>query len=65
MVDLFMINDIFSNVMDLEGIALSEKSQTEKDKDCMILPICDISKKIQQTRECNKKKVESQMQGIH
>ena len=28
--------------MDLEGIMLSEKSQTEKDKYCMILLICGI-----------------------
>ena len=28
--------------MDLEGIMLSEISQTEKDKYCMILLICEI-----------------------
>ena len=28
--------------MDPEGIVLSEKSQTEKDKQCMIAPICGI-----------------------
>ena len=31
--------------MDLKGIILSEISQTEKDKDCMIPFICRISKK--------------------
>ena len=38
--------------MDLEGIMLSEISQTEKDKYCMILLICGIQK-IQQTSEQN------------
>ena len=28
--------------MDLEGIGLSEISQTEKDKYCMLSPICGI-----------------------
>ena len=32
-------------LMDLEGIMLSERSQTEKDKYCMILLICGILKK--------------------
>ena len=36
----------------LEGIVLSEISQTEKDKYCMILLICGIQK-IQQTSEQN------------
>ena len=39
--------------MDLEGIMLSETSQTEKDKYCVILLICGI-KNIQQTSEYNK-----------
>ena len=39
--------------MDLEGIKLSEISQTEKDKYCMISLICIILK-IQQTSEYNK-----------
>ena len=30
--------------MDLEGIMLSERSQTEKDKDCMTSLICGILK---------------------
>ena len=38
---------------------LSEISQTEKDKYCMISLICGIQK-IQQTSECNKKEVDSQ-----
>ena len=33
--------------MDLENIILSEKSQTEKDKYCVILLICGILKMIQ------------------
>ena len=40
--------------MDLEGIMLSEISQTEKNKYCMISLYVE-SKKIQQTSECNKK----------
>ena len=39
--------------MDLEGIMLSEISQTEKDKYCMISLTCGILK-IQQTSEYNK-----------
>ena len=31
--------------MDLKGIMLSEISQTEKDKDCMISHMCEIIKK--------------------
>ena len=46
--------------MDLEGIMLSEMSQTEKDKYCMIALICGISK-IQQTSENNGKEVGSQI----
>ena len=38
--------------MDLEGIILSEISQTETDKYCMISLICGIQK-IQQTSEYN------------
>lgn len=30
--------------MDLEGIVLSERSQTEKDKNCMVSFICSILK---------------------
>ena len=33
--------------MDLENIILSEVSQTEKDKYCMISPVCGIQKIIQ------------------
>ena len=40
--------------MDLEDIILSETSQTEKDKYCMISLICGI-KEMQQTSEYNKK----------
>ena len=40
--------------MYLEGIMLSEISQTEKNKYCMISLYVE-SKKIQQTSECNKK----------
>ena len=40
--------------MDLEGTMLSEISQTEKDKYCMISLNVE-SKKIKQTSECNKK----------
>ena len=41
--------------MDLKGITVSEVSQKEKDKYCMISHICGI-KKIKQTDEYNKKK---------
>ena len=41
--------------MDLEGITLSEVSQTEKDKCYMMSLIYEIQK-IQQSSECNKKK---------
>ena len=41
--------------MDLEGIILTEISQTEKEKYCMISLICGIQK-IQQTSEYNKKR---------
>lgn len=30
--------------MDLEGVMLSEMSQTENDKSCMILPTCKSTK---------------------
>ena len=46
--------------MDLEGIMLSEISQTEKDKYCMTSLICG-SYKIQQTSEYNKKEADSQI----
>ena len=46
--------------MDLEGIMLSEMSQTEKDKYCMIPLICGILK-VRQTSECNKKEADSQV----
>ena len=39
--------------MDLEGIMLSEISQTEKDKYCMRSLICGMEK-IKQTSECNR-----------
>ena len=45
--------------MDLEGIMLSEVSQMEKNKYCMILLILE-SKVIQQTREYNKKEADPQ-----
>ena len=45
--------------MDLEGIMLSEISQAEKDKYCMISLMC--GKKIQQTSEYNKKEADSQI----
>ena len=40
-------------LMDLEGLMLSEISQTEKDKYCMISPICGILKKNQHKRNRN------------
>ena len=43
--------------MDLEGIMLSEISQTEKDKYCMVSLICGIWK-IQQASEYNKKEAD-------
>ena len=46
--------------MDLEGIMLSEMSQTEKDKYCMIALVCEISK-IQQTSEYNQKEADLQL----
>ena len=51
---------IFATIwMNLEGIMLSEISQTEKDKYCMISLICGILK-IQQTSEYNKKETDLQ-----
>ena len=50
-----------SACMDLEGIMLSEISQTGKDKYCMISVIYRILK-IQQTSEYNKNKAEVQIQ---
>ena len=47
--------------MDLEGIILSEVSQTEKDKYCMISLKCGIQT-IKQTSEYNKKETDSQVQ---
>ena len=46
--------------MDLEGIMLSEISQTEKDKYCMISLMCGI-KKIQQNSKYNTKEEDSQI----
>ena len=46
--------------MDLEGIMLSEISQTEKDRYCMVSLICGILK-IQQISEYNKKQTDSQV----
>ena len=43
--------------MDLEGIMLSEISQTEKGKYCMLSHVAP--KKIKQTSEYNKKETES------
>ena len=45
--------------MDLEGIILSEISQTEKDKYCMISLICGILK-IKQTNEYNKTETDTE-----
>ena len=47
--------------MDLEIAILSEVSQTEKDKYCMLSLIYG-TKKIQQTSEYNKKETDSQIQ---
>ena len=44
--------------MDLEGIMLSEISQKEKDKYCVISLICRI-KQVKQDTEYNNKKAES------
>ena len=46
--------------MDLDGIMLSEISQREKDKYCMISLIWEILK-IQQTSEFNEKEADSQI----
>ena len=45
--------------MDFKGIMLSEISQTEKDKCCMISFICGIQNIIQQTSEYNRKEADS------
>ena len=50
--------------MDLEGVMLSEVSQTEKDKYCMISLMGGIEN-IQQTSEYNKKAADSQIQRIN
>ena len=42
--------------MDLEIVILSEVTQTEKDKYCMILLICEVLK-IQQTSKYNKNRL--------
>ena len=47
--------------MDFEGVMLSEASQAEKDKYCMIPLICVESEKNQQTSEYNKKDANSQI----
>ena len=47
--------------MDLEGIMLSEISQTEKDKNYMISHICGIWK-VQLTGEYNKKETDSDIE---
>ena len=47
--------------MDLEGIVLSEISQTEKDKYCMFSLICRIWK-LKQINEYNKTETDSQIQ---
>ena len=44
----------------LEGIMLSEISQTEKDKSCMLSLICGILKK-KTTNEYNKTETDSQI----
>ena len=48
----------FATCVDFENIMLSEISQTQKDKYCIISFICE-SKKIQQTSEYNKKETDS------
>ena len=48
--------------VDLEGIMLSEISQTEKDKYCMISLLCRIWK-IKQTGEYNKKETDSDIEN--
>ena len=47
--------------MDLEGTMLSEISQTEKDKYCMLSFTCGI-KKLKQISDYNKKERDSQIQ---
>ena len=47
--------------MDLECIMLSKRSQTNKDKGCLISLICGIQK-IKQTNEYNKKETDSEIQ---
>ena len=49
---------ICNSRLDLEGIILSEISQTEREKCCVISLICGIQK-IQQTCEDNKKEADS------
>ena len=46
--------------MDLEGITFTEIRQTQKDKHCIISLICEIYRK-EQTNECNKNKIDSQI----
>ena len=48
------ISPLAATCMDLEGIMLSEVSQTEKDKYCMILLIC---RNLKQTSEYKKKHI--------
>jgi len=43
----------------LGGIMLSIISQTERDKYCMLSPVCGISK---QANKCNKTETDSQIQ---
>ena len=50
--------------MDLEDIMLSEISQTEKDKYCMLSLICGTYK-MKQTSEYNKKETCSQIKGTN
>ena len=49
------------NLMDLEGITLSEMNQTEKDKYYHLYVTTKKKKKIQETGEYNKKETDSQM----
>ena len=58
-------NEVFpfaATLMDLEGIVLSEISQIQKDKYCMISLICGSSK-IQQASEYNSPKKQTHRQA--
>ena len=55
-------NENFAICSNMDGLSiiLNEISQTQKNKNCMILLICGIQK-IQQTSECNNKAADSQL----